>query len=149
MTIEFGTLNVSKIHVRLPVPRTKGSGLGRAVVMKSLELAYESQRALLNLKQSSVSLSIGDRKVYAFDLDGKPLSFWMSDMTFIWALDCRAIKKWHDPGSRQKQIREADPAERDPSLSEPGPDSPRSRQRYNVEAYSLFGRTTRWATPPS
>ena len=80
--------------------------------MDVLEFTYRGEKVLLNLKQTSVSLSIGDREVYAFDLEGRPLSFWMNAHTFVWTLDCRVIKKWHESGSSRKQIQEADPSER-------------------------------------
>ncbi|HEX2522879.1 MAG TPA: radical SAM protein, partial [Terriglobia bacterium] len=67
-------------------------------------------------KETSVSLSVADREVYAFDLEGKPLSFWMDAQTFIYTLDCRVIKKWRDSESGQKQIQPADPSERERTL---------------------------------
>ena len=80
--------------------------------MNLVEFAYEGVRVLLNLKETSVSLSVADREVYAFDIEGKPLSFWMNGKTFVWTVDCRVIKKWRDAESHQKQIQEADPNER-------------------------------------
>ena len=80
--------------------------------MDLLEFKYEGERVLLNLKPTSVSLSLADREVYAFDLEGRPLSFWMSGQTFVWTLDCRVIKKWRESENSQKQIQEADPSER-------------------------------------
>jgi Radical SAM superfamily len=79
--------------------------------MNLLEFADEGHRVLLNVKEASVSLSVADREVYAFDLEGKPLSFWMNGKTFVWTLDCRVIKKWRDSESPEKQIQEADPNE--------------------------------------
>jgi radical SAM family protein len=80
--------------------------------MDLLEFTYEGKRVLLDPKQTSVSLSLADREVYAFDLEGRPLSFWMNGQTFVWTLDCRVIKKWRDSENSQKQIQEADPNER-------------------------------------
>jgi Radical SAM superfamily len=86
--------------------------------MEILEFAHNGERVLLNLKQTSVSLSVADREVYAFDLEGKPLSFWMNGQTFVWTLDCRVIKKWRDSGSPKKQIQEAGPSERQAILEQ-------------------------------
>lgn len=80
--------------------------------MELFEFTYEGKRVLLNPKQTSVSLSLADREVYSFDLEGRPLSFWMDGQTFIWTLDCRVIKKWRDSENSQKRIQEADPNER-------------------------------------
>jgi hypothetical protein len=79
--------------------------------MHLFEFAYQGIRVLLNLKQASVSVSVADKEVYSFDLEGKPLSFWMNGKTFVWTLDCRVIKKWRDSESLQKRIQEADPNE--------------------------------------
>ena len=86
--------------------------------MNLLEFAYDGERVLLNLKQTSVSLSVANREVYAFDLEGKPLSFWINGRTFVWSLDCRVIKKWRNAESPQKQIQEADPNERQAILGQ-------------------------------
>ena len=80
--------------------------------MNLLEFGYKGHRVLLDLKQASVSLSVADREVYAFDLEGRPVSFWMNGETFIWTLDCRVIRKWHDSENSQKQIIQADSNER-------------------------------------
>ena len=85
--------------------------------MNLFEFAYEGMKVLLNLKQTSVSLSVADQEVYSFDLEGKPLSFWVNGKTFVWTLDCRVIKKWRDE-SLQKQIQEADPNERQAILGQ-------------------------------
>ena len=76
----------------------------RISVMNLSEFAYEGERVLLNLKQTSVSLSVADREVYAFDLEGKPLSFWMNGQTFVWTLDGRVIKKWRDAESPKSRF---------------------------------------------
>jgi hypothetical protein len=81
--------------------------------MNLIEFAYEGERFLLNLKQASVSLAVGEREVYAFDLEGRPHSFWMNGQTFVWTLDSRVIKKWwRDSEHPRKQIQEADTNER-------------------------------------
>lgn len=80
--------------------------------MNLLEFGYKGHRVLLNVKEASVSLSVADREVYAFDLEGRPISFWMNGETFIWTLDCRVIRKWHDSENSQKQIKQADSNER-------------------------------------
>jgi hypothetical protein len=85
--------------------------------MNLFEFAYEGMKVLLNLKQTSVSLSVAEQEVYSFDLEGKPLSFWVNGKTFVWTLDCRVIKKWRDE-SLQKQIQEADPNERQAILGQ-------------------------------
>jgi radical SAM superfamily enzyme YgiQ (UPF0313 family) len=61
---------------------------------------------------------VQDREVYAFDLEGRPLSFWINGQTFVWTLDCRVIKKWRDSERSQKQIQEADPSERESILEQ-------------------------------
>jgi len=43
--------------------------------MNLLEFTYKGHRVLLSLKETSVSLSMADREVYAFDMAGTPLSF--------------------------------------------------------------------------
>ena len=61
--------------------------------MNLFEFANEGVRVLLNLKETSVSLSVADREVYAFDIEGKPLSFWMNGKTFVWTVDDAAVAK--------------------------------------------------------
>jgi hypothetical protein len=80
--------------------------------MNLLQFAYKGHRVLLSLKEASVSLSVADREVYAFDLEGRPLSFWINGHTFVWTLDCRVIEKWRDSETSQKQIQETGPNER-------------------------------------
>ena len=80
--------------------------------MNLLQFAYKGHRVLLSLKEASVSLSVADREVYAFDMEGRPLSFWINGHTFVWTLDCRVIEKWRDSETSQKQIQETSPNER-------------------------------------
>lgn len=81
--------------------------------MNLFEFAYGEERVLLNPKPASVSLSVADREVYAFDLEGRPFSFWINDQTFVWTLDSRVVQKWRDAEvPHQKQIREVDATQR-------------------------------------
>jgi hypothetical protein len=52
---------------------------------------------VLNIKPSSLSLSIDENEVYAFDLLGRLLTAWIADQTFVRTLENRVIKKWWDP----------------------------------------------------
>jgi hypothetical protein len=66
---------------------------------------------VLNIKPSSLSLSIDENEVYAFDLLGRLLTAWIADQTFVRTLENRVIKKWWDPFRRRcwKNIEELGP----------------------------------------
>ncbi len=54
-------------------------------------------RALLSVKRASLSMSLSEAEVYTYDQEGRLLTAWVNDQTFIRTLDNRIVKKWRDP----------------------------------------------------
>ena len=68
-------------------------------VSRQISLSLNHQQIVLNIKPSSVSLSIDENEVYSFDLLGRLLTAWIADQTFVRTLENRVIRKWWDPVS--------------------------------------------------
>lgn len=63
-------------------------------MLAELRLTPTGEHLIFNLKSSSFSLSLDGKEVYSFDLNGRLLTFWDEDKTYIRTLDNRIIKKW-------------------------------------------------------
>ncbi len=57
----------------------------------------DGRKVILNLKVESTAISLDDSEVYAFDLEGRFLTAWQGDRTYLRTLDNRLIKKSRDP----------------------------------------------------
>ncbi|MBI4527669.1 MAG: radical SAM protein [Deltaproteobacteria bacterium] len=80
-----------------------------------LELYNEDRQLFgsLSIKKDSISLGLGDSEVYSYDCEGRLLTAWLSNQTFVRTLDNRVIKKWRDPlhGKAWKLIQELEAEE--------------------------------------
>lgn len=56
----------------------------------------DGRKVILNLKAESMSISLDDSEVYAFDLEGRFLTAWHGDRTYLRTLSNRVIKKYRD-----------------------------------------------------
>jgi len=63
----------------------------------SFESRKTARQVWLNQKQDSTTISLDEEIVYSFDLEGRLLSAWQDNQTYIRTLDNRIIKKWHEP----------------------------------------------------
>src|SRR5574342_525874 len=57
----------------------------------------DDRRALLSVKPASLSVSLSEAEVYTYDLEGRLLTAWVHDQTYVRALSGRVVKKWRDP----------------------------------------------------
>jgi radical SAM superfamily enzyme YgiQ (UPF0313 family) len=59
------------------------------------------RQVVLSLKPGAVSVSLDEVEVYSFDGEGRLLTAWVNEQTYVRTLDNRVIKKWRDPGRRR------------------------------------------------
>lgn len=66
-----------------------------------------NQRVLLSVKPNALAVSFDDEEVYSFDAEGRLLTAWLNEQTYVRTLDNRVIKKWREPNQPTpwKQIR--------------------------------------------
>lgn len=78
------------------------------------------QRIVFSLKPTSLAIMFDEREVYSFDLEGRLLTAWMNDQTYIRTLDNRVVKKWRERhrGAPWKHIEELKPDEKRQFLSQ-------------------------------
>jgi len=60
-----------------------------------------NRHVVLSLKPDAVSVSLDEVEVYSFDREGRLLTAWVNDHTYVRTLDNRIIKKWRDPDRRR------------------------------------------------
>jgi radical SAM superfamily enzyme YgiQ (UPF0313 family) len=79
-----------------------------------LFVSNPSRKVLLSLKPDSLAISLNEQEVYSFDREGRLLTAWMENKTFVRTLDNRVIKKYRDPNRPfpWKLICELQPAEK-------------------------------------
>lgn len=66
-----------------------------------------NQRVLVSVKPTALSVSLDDEEVYSFDAEGRLLTAWLGEQTYVRTLDNRVVKKWREPNQPTpwKQIR--------------------------------------------
>jgi radical SAM superfamily enzyme YgiQ (UPF0313 family) len=79
-----------------------------------LQATGSGPRALFSVKPGSVSVSLDEKEVYSFDLQGRLITGWVDDQTYVRTLDNRIIKKWRDGarGGPWKSIRQLESREK-------------------------------------
>ena len=84
-------------------------------MLVSFEGGKIARQVLLNLKQDSSTISLDEEVVYSFDLEGRLLSAWQNNHTFVRTLDNRIVKKWHENSLRGswKSIRQLEEPEKE------------------------------------
>ncbi len=66
-------------------------------MLLDFQFPRDGRKVILNLKAESTAISLDDSEVYAFDLEGRFLTAWLGDRTYLRTLDNRLIRKSRDP----------------------------------------------------